>query len=102
MTEIFIPKDALLASAGIFPVYYWFIRDQGRENHGGIREFLVWFENARKENRERQKLDRDSDLNPNFARFDTLNRSTNDLQSHIGRVQILKKLFADWISKNIS
>lgn len=96
MTEIFIPKDILLASAGIFPVYYWFIRGQRREKYSIIREFLVWFENARKVNRERQKLEKDNALDPNFARFDTLNRSTNDLQSHIGRVQILEKVFLTW------
>jgi hypothetical protein len=27
MSEIFLPKDRLLTSAGVFPVYYWFIRN---------------------------------------------------------------------------
>lgn len=97
MAEVFIPKDTLLASAGIFPVYYWFIRGIRPGAHGFVREFLVWFENARRENRERQKLQRGSDLNPNLARFDTLNRSTNDQQSHLGRVDILDKIFLEWL-----
>lgn len=98
MTEIFIPKDVLLSSAGIFPVYYWFVKGVREEAWSMVRRFLVWFEDARRENRERQKLQLGSNLDPNFSRFDTLNRSTNDLQSHIGRVAILDKVFADWVS----
>lgn len=96
MTEIFIPKDALLASAGIFPVYYWFVKGVSSERKAVVREFLVWFEEKRRENRERQKLVHESDLDPVFSRFDTLNRSTNDLQSHIGRCELLKVAFSDW------
>ena len=29
MSEIFIPKDTLLSSAGVVPVYYWFVRQVG-------------------------------------------------------------------------
>src|ERR1019366_1218747 len=27
MTEIFLPKDSLLGSAGVFPVYFWLVRN---------------------------------------------------------------------------
>ncbi len=97
MAEVFIPRDSLMGSAGIFPVYYWFVKNTDAESQGHIREFLVWFENERCENRERQKMQQGADLDPIFARFDTLNRSTNDQQSHIGRFDILTRVFKIWL-----
>jgi len=98
MAEIFIPKDMLLASAGMFPVYYWFIKGINPEFYGSIRDYLVWFEAERKKNRDRQKGRSGAlDLDPNLSRFDTLNRSTNDLQSHVGRVEILDKFLPKWM-----
>ncbi|WP_282568236.1 DUF262 domain-containing protein [Bosea sp. AAP35] len=99
MADVFIPKDLLLSSSGIFPVYYWFIRNIDRDYISYVREFLIWFEMVRKENRERQKTEGEKGLEPNFSRFDTLNRSTNDLQSHIGRVDILDREFSRWIKR---
>lgn len=97
MTEIFIPRDNLLASAGLFPVYYWFIKGINPAAHPIIREYLLWFEKERKRNRDRQKGRSGAlDLDPDLSRFDTLNRSTNDLQSHIGRVEILDRFFKIW------
>lgn len=93
MSEIFIPRDPLLSSAGIVPVYYWFIRNIRSENALSIRTFLINFEDERKQNREQQKSDEGEDLHRSFARFDTLNRSTNDLQSHIGRIHILEEFY---------
>jgi hypothetical protein len=97
MTEIFIPKDILFASAGLFPVYYWFVKGVTPELYPIIREYLIWFEGERKRNRERQKGRSGAlDLDLNLSRFDTLNRSTNDLQSHIGRVEILDHYLPKW------
>lgn len=96
MSEIFIPRDPLLSSAGIVPVYYWFIRGIPEEQRFGIRQFLNDFELQRKENREMQKDVGEDSLNPALARFDTLNRSTNDQQSHMGRIQILEEFFSQW------
>jgi hypothetical protein len=96
MTEIFIPKDILLSSAGVVPVYYWFVRGIRPVQQKKVREFLVEFEAARKRNREMQKEDDGDALHRGFARFDTLNRSTNDLQSHKGRVEILNESFRHW------
>ena len=93
MTEIFIPRDPLLSSAGIVPVYFWLVRNIPDDKHWAIREFLVHFEQLRKVNRGLQKEKGEEALNPSLARFDTLNRSTNDQQSHIGRVKILKEFF---------
>lgn len=99
MGDIFIPRDPLLSSAGIVPVYYWFIRQTNEEYHDYIREFLVYFEKMRSNNRNEQKDNYGNDLDPSLTRFDTLNRSTNDQQSHSGRISILKSFFKEWIDK---
>lgn len=99
MYEIFIPGDPLLSSSGIIPVYYWFIRDIGSDDRWSIREFLVNFEILRKNNRDLQRVDEGDSILRSLARFDTLNRSTNDLQSHVGRFAILKEHFATWAAQ---
>lgn len=100
MTEVFIPKDELLASAGMFPVYYWFLRGVKPRYHVFMRDYLIWFDRERKRNRDRQRGRSGAlDLDPNLSRFDTLNRSTNDLQSHIGRVEILDDFIPKWATK---
>lgn len=96
MVDIFIPKDPLLSSAGIIPVYYWFVKNIDRSKHHMIREFLHWFETERSVNRDNQKISDGDAIQANLSRFDTLNRSTNDLNSHIGRYEILKSAFSDW------
>jgi hypothetical protein len=95
MTEIFLPNDKLLASAGAFPVYYWLIRTTPEKKYHRIREFLVQFEKLRRDNRalvsqnpHASKIDRE------LLRYDDYNRSTNDQQSHEGRFQLLKTRFA--------
>lgn len=97
LSEVFIPKDFLLASAGSFPVYYWFIKGVRRELHRLVREFLVWFEQERQTNRDRQRAEGGPALDPQLGRYDTLNRSTNDLQSHKGRVELLDQFFSTWL-----
>ncbi len=96
MAEIFILKDPLLTSSGIVPVYYWFIRNVDQNHRWGLREFLVHFESERKLNRDRQKETDGNALHRSLSRFDTLNRSTNDMQSHKGRVEILEQFYKDW------
>ncbi len=95
MSEIFLPKDRLLASGGIFPVYFWLVRNISEANFHHVREFLIQFEKARKENRQlitanpqNVKIDRE------LIEYDAFNRSTNDQQSHDGRYKILRKRFA--------
>ncbi len=94
MAQIFLPKDKLLANGGILPVYYWFIRGLPEDNHHMVREFLVFFEQMRSKNREPANAE---NLDRNLIEFDNLNRSTNDLKSHSGRIDILKNFFDDWI-----
>lgn len=100
MTEIFLPKDYLLSSAGVVPVYFWFVRSRGEPDYQSLREFLVAFERARKVNREivksaprSRKVDRD------LVRFDQYNRNTNDSGSHQGRFEILKERFEMWLAE---
>lgn len=99
MSEVFIPKDELLSSSGIVPVYYWFIRELFREPVDHVREFLVRFEEARKLNREIQKDDDDAEVDAELSRYDTLNRSTNDASSHSGRLAILLSRYEEWKSE---
>ncbi|TMJ20589.1 MAG: DUF262 domain-containing protein [Alphaproteobacteria bacterium] len=99
MTQVFLPRDILLASAGVFPVYYWFVRVAHPSLYSYIREFLVQFEGERAEARARAA--RDENLSDErdyvYSRYDTFNRSTDDRRSHLGRLGILATLFGDWL-----
>jgi len=100
MSEIFLPKDPLLRSAGVFPVYYWFIRENDTKQDQYVREFLNAFERARKENREIASATAgaakaDSEL----LTFDRFNRSTDDERSHFERHKILAKRFREYLAK---
>lgn len=93
MSQIFLPKDKLLTNAGILPVYYWFIKNQLESDYHMVREFLVKFAESRAENRDHSA---DRDLDRKLIEFDNFNRSTNDLQSHVGRFKILEERFLIW------
>ncbi|MGP8259411.1 MAG: DUF262 domain-containing protein [Acidobacteriaceae bacterium] len=101
MSEIFLPKDPLLRSAGVFPVYYWFVRENDTKQDQYVREFLNAFERVRKENREIAAGDpataakADSEL----LTFDRLNRSTDDERSHTERHRILARRFREFLTK---
>lgn len=99
MDEVFLPHDELLASAGIFPVYYWFVRSVSSRFRDDVRPFLLSFEKGRKEHREAQKkLGSSVVVDQQYSRYDTLNRSTNDAVSHRGRFEILKGSFSDYLN----
>jgi hypothetical protein len=100
MQEVFLPRDELLSSAGVLPVYYWLVREASLETQTVIREFLISFEKDRRDNRKRQIAGLARDANPIFARYDAFNRSTNDLGSHNGRFDILKDEMIKWGKKN--
>jgi hypothetical protein len=101
MAEVFLPSDQLLASSGAFPVYYWLVRSVQPWFHEEIRPFLLSFEEERKKHRESQKdLGPAADVDQQYARYDTLNRSTNDAISHRGRIDILKSAFTDWVQEH--
>jgi hypothetical protein len=98
MNSIFLPKDRLLSSAGIFPVYYMFVRDSKGTNYSKIREFISDFEKERRNNR---KLVRDepnsNNVKPFLVRYDNFNRSTDNQQSHKERYQILMDCFCKYL-----
>lgn len=101
--SIFLPKDQLLASSGIFPVYYWFIRSRKEGEYPYIREFLVDFERKRRANRNIiQNEPKSTKINKELLEYDRLNRSTSDLKSHKGRVEILEKRFVTYYKNRIS
>jgi hypothetical protein len=94
MSEIFLPGDPILRSAGVFPVFYWLIRQIDSKQDPYVREFLNIFEKTRKENRDKasdpsSKGKPDSEL----MTFDRLNRSTDDQRSHEERYRILAQRF---------
>lgn len=98
MSEIFLPRDPLLKSAGVFPVFYWLIRQTESRHDQHIREFLNTFEKTRKENRGKtsdtsSRLAADSEL----MTFDRLNRSPDDEQSHIQRHRVLEKRLKEYL-----
>ena len=93
LAGIFLPKDPLLNSAGQIPVYYWFIRGLKARDYPRIRDFLVRFEDARRENRKKAASDPSRGIDRLLLEYDQFNRNTNDVISHIGRIEILKRKF---------
>ncbi|WP_295717982.1 DUF262 domain-containing protein [uncultured Halovibrio sp.] len=87
MSSIFLPRDKLLKSAGLIPVYYLFICDLDESEYPAVRAFLEWFEKERKDS-----------MDERFVNFGKYNRSTNDQNSFLGRTKILKELFKEWRS----
>jgi len=101
MTEIFLPKDRLLVSAGTVPVYYWFVRSASVKSQQFVRQFLIAFEEARKRNRLLSSSHPQSrDVSRELVEFDNFNRNTNDLLSHEGRCRILRDRFTTYPKKS--
>ena len=91
---VFLPRDQLMGSAGILPVYYWFVRSRPSNDLPRIREFIYRFEQERRHNRELLKKSPDSSqIDGELVEYDNYNRSTNDVLSHVGRFNILTRRF---------
>jgi len=102
LTSIFLPKDKLLSSAGIIPVYYWFIRGIADSEYPMIRDFLVNFENSRKDNRTMAEIGvEESEIDRKLIEYDGFNRNTNDLSSHDGRITILGEKFRKFLRSRL-
>lgn len=101
LADIFIIKDPLLRSEGPVVMYYWFVRTLPQSERVGIREFFVFFESIREQNRKgkpiRLSSDEDSDR-LELHRFDALNRSTNDSGSLVSRFAIMQRWLRRWKS----
>lgn len=94
MANIFLPRDVLLSSAGIIPVYYWLIRELDARHFSLIRDFLDFFEVERKatlalisQEPNNSFVDREIVQFINFSRF------PNDASSIEGRLRIIKNRF---------
>jgi Protein of unknown function DUF262 len=99
-TEIFLPKDRLLSSSGLVPVYFWFIRSRSEADYQHVREFLLRFESDRTRNRELVRTDPENlDIDQQLSEYDQYNRSTNDLRSHRQRVKILNLRFRRYLKQ---
>ncbi|MCD4697691.1 MAG: DUF262 domain-containing protein [Bacteroidales bacterium] len=97
MSDIFLPRDNLLRSAGLIPVYYWFVKKVNPKYYPKVRKFIVQFEEQRKLNRSLVKSDpKNKSINLVFVEYDNYNRSTNNLQSHRERCRILLQYFNDY------
>jgi len=98
MSAVFLPGDRLLASAGLVPVYYWFVRDLSAPEIARAREFLARFEEERGENR-RLVTDAPTSkrIDSELLEYDNYNRSTNDEVSHNARIRILRRRFKSFL-----
>jgi len=90
LANVFQKNDALLTAQGNVPLYYLFVSRLNAADRRNVRQFLEWFENARRKNRNVQESDRDLNL------YDTANRSTNDSGSYKTRLRIIRKKHVEW------
>jgi hypothetical protein len=100
MTEIFLPKDRLLVSAGTVPIYYWFVRSVPTRSERFVRQFLIGFEEERRQNRIlSNERPQSRDVDRQLVSFDNFNRNTNDQASHEGRARILRERFDKYVKR---
>jgi hypothetical protein len=100
MSEIFLPGDPMLKSAGVFPVYYWLIRQIDSQSDPYAREFLNIFEKTRKANREMASDPSQAEkVDSELMTFDRLNRSSDDERSHVERHKILENRFKTYLQE---
>ncbi len=103
MSDIFLPSDNLLASSGLVPVYYWFIKGRKENEYPYIRQFIQEFERERAANRELIRTDPESTkIIQQLSEYDQYNRSTNDLRSHRERVSILNARFDKFVKPRLA
>jgi len=103
MATIFLPKDRLLSSAGIVPVYYWLVRDIDEKYFPGLREFLVRTEQERKKVLKLISMGiQNEPIDQEMVQLNSYYRSPNDASSYEGRFRILKDRFFRELNKNNS
>jgi hypothetical protein len=94
MATIFLPKDNLLSSAGIFPVYYWLVRNLEEKNFSKLREFLVRIEEERKAVLKLVATDpQNKSVDQELVQLNGYYRSPNDASSYEGRYRIFRSRF---------
>lgn len=103
MAEIFLPKDKLLTSSGIIPVYYWFIRAIQKGQYPYVRDFLLWFKKQREQHNEIIKHGKKHvKINNTFIKFDSYKSRTNTKEGHNERFIILNNCFKNYLKTVVS
>ena len=97
MSKSFISSDPLLASSGLLPVYYWLYKTNGNSRNDILRNFLVQFEDKRKESR-KNPTNEISDID--YINFDRYSKSLNDQASLQGCYNILERKLDFWLKNN--
>jgi hypothetical protein len=98
MGTIFLPKDSLLSSSGVVPIYYWLIRSLDEEQFPRLREFLVRLEEERRTTLKLVATDPRSQLiDPELVQLNNYYRSPNDASSLDGRYRIITKRFKKYL-----
>jgi hypothetical protein len=90
LSEVFQNQDELLAAQGNIPLYYLFVSRLKAAERKKVRLFLLWFEKARRKNRNARLGDSD------FDSYDINNRSTNDAGSYRERLRVIRKKHTEW------
>lgn len=86
MENEFLPKDSLLKSSGILPVYYWLVRNEVAK--GFLVKNLKDFDSLRKNN----------PLHPGVVVYNSVSRSTNDELSYKIRYAVLERFIFEGAS----
>lgn len=87
--DCFNDKDPLLSSKGVLPVFYYFFTRHLPENDMFFN-FLIEFEEIRKENRKKDS----SDANPVLVEYDRLNQQGVHLEKSLRlRYKVIEKTF---------
>lgn len=89
MEQEFVPKDALLRSSGMIPVYYWLVRNS--DANGRLLESLHEFEHFR----------RSSPLHPAVVAYNSVSRSTNDELSYRVRYAVICRFIDDGLNLRV-
>ncbi|MHB8114158.1 MAG: DUF262 domain-containing protein [Bellilinea sp.] len=89
MTTVFLPRDELLSSSGVIPVYYWLVRNIEPKYYPGLREYLLRVEKRRKKVIKLVATNSYDEDDQEFIRFISYFRSINDASSTEGRYKFL-------------
>lgn len=99
LVDVFLPHDKLLASAGLIPDYYWFVRGTSTSERKFVREFLVQIDRRRSEFTASMTSGEVTVSDDAIAKFVESNRDTNDKAAHEQRIKILKHEFSKYTAK---
>ncbi|WP_312151029.1 DUF262 domain-containing protein [Paenibacillus odorifer] len=95
LSSIFIDYDPILRTKSMLPLYYYFVKENA-EYRECIRDFLIFFEQLRKDNR---RLDSEDQI-PILLHYDRLSQQgANQQTSMILRFNILNRYFKIFINE---